>query len=170
MRVGLGSSSSFVVPGPAAVHVSEKTPCPSAAISIWKNIALKVNAYTFFSQHVCHSTLPNLFVWSSSIGLKTVRTASNVHQKIAIKGLFYVPQKPRKCIQSHLIFKIFPGKHAPDPLAGLGLRPSFSSLYTSWLVSRNIPEFCNVIWLKIEGAGMSHDFYLITHNFWRPSG
>ena len=35
--------------------------------------------------------------------------------------------------------KNFLGEHAPAPLAGLGLRPSFCRLYASWLVPRNIP-------------------------------
>ena len=43
-------------------------------------------------------SLPNLFIWSSSIGRKTVCTVSNVHQNIAVKGLLYVPQNTRKCI------------------------------------------------------------------------
>ena len=54
--------------------------------------------YTFSSQHICLSTLPNLFAWSSSIGRKTVPTVSNVHQNIASKRLFYAPQNARKCI------------------------------------------------------------------------
>ena len=38
--------------------------------------------------------------------------------------------------------KVTRGSMPPDPLAleGLGLRPSFCRLYTSWLVPRNIPE------------------------------
>ena len=36
-------------------------------------------------------------------------------------------------------FKNFPGDMPPDPLAGLGLRPSFCRLYASWLVPWNIP-------------------------------
>ena len=35
--------------------------------------------------------------------------------------------------------KIFRGSMPPDPLQGLGLRPSFYRLYASWLVPRNIP-------------------------------
>ena len=44
-----------------------------------KKIAFNLNAYTS-SQHVSPSALPNLFLWSSSIGRKTVRTVSDVHQ------------------------------------------------------------------------------------------
>ena len=40
-----------------SARVRKVTPRPSAAISIRKNIAFKV----FFSQHVCHSTLPQSF-------------------------------------------------------------------------------------------------------------
>ena len=110
-----------------SARVRKVTPRPSAAISIRKNIAFKVNAYTFFSQHVCHSTLPNLFVWPSSIGLKTVRTDSNVHQKIAIKGLFYVPQNPRKYIIIASDFQKFPGgacpRTPPPPPSGARASP-----------------------------------------------
>ena len=63
---------------------------------------------------------------------ETVHTVSNVHQNIAIKGLFYVPQNARKCIYSHLIFQKFFGGACPrTPLAGLGLRPGFCCLYAS---------------------------------------
>ena len=62
-----------------------------------KKIAFKFNAYTFSSLHVCLSTLPNLFVWSS-IGHKTFRRVSNVPQNLAIKGKLHVSQNTRKCI------------------------------------------------------------------------
>ena len=37
------------------------------------------------------------------------------------------------------VSKCSQGSMPPDPLVGLGLRPSFHRLYASWLVPRNIP-------------------------------
>ena len=98
VRVGLGSQSSFVLAYLEPVHVSEYWHHAHQLPRQWKRgdiypkkIAFKFNAYTHSSPHVWLSTLPNLFVWSS-IGRKTVRTVSysNVHQNLAINGLFFL--------------------------------------------------------------------------------
>ena len=86
-EVRLGSPSSFVVPGTScSACVRMVRPHPSAAISIRKG-SLSCT-YTFSSQRICLSTLPNLFAWSSSIEHQTVQKVSNVHQNIASRGYF----------------------------------------------------------------------------------
>ena len=106
------------------------------------------------------STLHNLFVWSSSIGRKTVRKISNVHQNIAVKGLLLYIICPSKYTKMHIVAsdfsKIFQGNMPPDPLAGLGLCLSFYRLYAGWLVPRrpwwsnNFKNFVENLHLAID--------------------
>ena len=67
VRVGLGSPSSSAIPETnccAHVRIVSNPPLSCHVYHYQKKIVFKFNAYTFSSQHIRLSQLPNLFVWT----------------------------------------------------------------------------------------------------------
>ena len=107
------------------------------------------HAYTFSSQHIYAFLLfPISSLGRPALDLKTVHTVSNVYQNIDIVMINGAILCPSNCTKMHIMASDFSktsrGSMPPDPLAGLGLRPSFCRLYASWMVPRNIPAL--VMW------------------------
>ena len=79
VRVGLGSPSSFVVPGPnCSAHVRKATPRPSAAISIRKKYRFQG---LLFPARIPFNSTPIFSFGRPALDQKTVCTDSNVNQK-----------------------------------------------------------------------------------------
>ena len=90
----------------------------------------------------------------------TTPLSRHVYQKRSLSSSMHTPPTskyshqvailcPSKYTKMHIIAsdfsKISRGSMPPDPLAGLGLRPSFCRLYASWLVPRNIPAYYSTL-------------------------